>query len=596
MNKDQKSKKQQLESSHNGRNALLPFLIVFLIPVFLYIKTLSFKFTNFDDDHLITDNVTFLSDFKNAPEVFYKEAFIDKSGHFYRPMQTLSYMIDIKLAGGNSTKMYHLTNVLLLGFIACLLYMLLKKFLIPPRLALLSTVVYCAHPLFTSAVAWIPARGDLMLMFFSIISFISLIEYIQQKNSKYLVLHLVAFTIALFCKETAAFLPLLFIVYYVCFHFENRFEKKYLLLIVLYFVSGLFWFWLRSQAIGNYSDPNDLVGFTAFVGSLQVIPEAISQFFIPFGIVEFPVFSSIKTLIGVVIILLIMVVLYKNQERSKKELLFGLAWFLILLLPSLFFKNTQIDYLNHRFFLPLIGIMLFLLFIIPKAWFQKGEIKKPWILVACFIVMSLISIAKMRSYADPITFYTEATSKNSSSSLAFYNMGNIMKNNKGNYNKAIDNYTKAIKIKPDYAEAYNNRGNAYSQLRQYDKAINDYAKAIELKPDFADAYYDRGTAYNNKGSFDEAITDFTKTIALMPDYARAYNNRGFAYFNKLLYDKAINDYTKAIELKADYVKAYNNRANAYQKQGSTEKACSDFKKAAELGSKEAYNSMQKFCK
>ena len=192
----------------NRKNRLLPLIIVFCIPVLLYMNTLSFKFTGFDDDHLISDNIAVLSNFHNAPQVFFKEAFIDKSGHFYRPLQTLSYMIDIKLSGGNNTWMYHFTNLLLLGFIACLLYLLLIKFLIPKRLALLSALIYCAHPLFVSSVAWIPARGDLMLMFFTLVSFLFFIEYLQSKNNKYLFLHWATFSIALFCKETAAFFSL----------------------------------------------------------------------------------------------------------------------------------------------------------------------------------------------------------------------------------------------------------------------------------------------------------------------------------------------------------------------------------------------------
>ena len=53
---------------------------------------------------------------------------------------------------------------------------------------------------------------------------------------------------------------------------------------------------------------------------------------------------------------------------------------------------------------------------------------------------------------------------------------------------------KATRLKPAYADAYNNRGNAYVDLKQYDKAIADYTEAIRLKPDYAGAYYNRGLA------------------------------------------------------------------------------------------------------
>ena len=53
---------------------------------------------------------------------------------------------------------------------------------------------------------------------------------------------------------------------------------------------------------------------------------------------------------------------------------------------------------------------------------------------------------------------------------------------------AIKHYTEAIKLKPDFTEAYNNRGNAYYHIGDYNRAIEDYDKAIEIQPDYANAY------------------------------------------------------------------------------------------------------------
>ena len=73
---------------------------------------------------------------------------------------------------------------------------------------------------------------------------------------------------------------------------------------------------------------------------------------------------------------------------------------------------------------------------------------------------------------------------------------NIAKINNSNveYQLAIDNYTKAIKIDPDYVKAYHNRGNTYKELENYKNAIADYTRAIKIDPDFANAYDGRGTA------------------------------------------------------------------------------------------------------
>src|ERR1035437_2093735 len=206
--------KEELCSKHilltflkNKKDTILPLIIVFCLPVLLYLQTLSFGFTYADDNDIIINNITFLSNFRNAPQAFLKDAFLEKGIHLYRPMQTLSYMADIRLSGGNNTWMYHLTNILLLGLIACLLFLLFRKFLVPLKLALLSTLVYCVHPLFTSSIAWIPARGDLLLTFFSLLSFLFFIEHLQKKKVIYLFLHWLTFTLALFCKENAISLP-----------------------------------------------------------------------------------------------------------------------------------------------------------------------------------------------------------------------------------------------------------------------------------------------------------------------------------------------------------------------------------------------------
>jgi tetratricopeptide (TPR) repeat protein len=591
------------DRSRSGREMILSLIIVFCLPVLLYLQTSKFGLIDFDDDGLITKNLTFLSDFDNAPRVFMTDAFADKSSRFYRPLQTLSYMVDIQLSGKNDTWMFHLTNILLLGLIACILFLLLRKFLIPFRLALLSTLVYCAHPLFVSNVAWIPARGDLQLMLFSLLSFLFFIEFLQKKKLIFLFLNWLAFTIALFCKETAAVLPILFIIYYFTFTVEKRYEKKYLLIVALYTAAGVFWFWLRSKAIGDFSTQNEIVGALSnngevgvipFLLNLQTIPESLANFFIPFDIDALPNFSLYKTILGLGIIFLIGLMFFKNKERPMKEKLFSLFWFLILLLPTMFFKPSFIDYLHHRFFLPMVGVMLFVLFILPSKWIIKGNIKNSWILIGVFLALSSFTFVKSRSYSDPMTFYNSAISQNSNSDFAHIHRGYLY-NTQGRYDKAMDDFTKTIQINPGYAEAYNNRGIIYGSQGEYDKAINDYTKAIELKPAIAEAYNNRGLAYGYLGMYEKAIADYLKVIEINPDIAEAHNNLGMAYGNQGIYDKAIDGFTRAIELKPDYAQAYNNRAIAFYREGFMEKACLDFKKAEALGFEGAKENVARLC-
>jgi tetratricopeptide (TPR) repeat protein len=113
------------------------------------------------------------------------------------------------------------------------------------------------------------------------------------------------------------------------------------------------------------------------------------------------------------------------------------------------------------------------------------------------------------------------------------------------------------------AEFYLKRGEDFSGVHQYDRAIADYTTAIQLKPDYAEAYNDRGFAYYLKGDTERAIADYTRAIELRPTYAKAYNSRGVAYMaHGYGATKSVPDFDRAIAVKPDFRYAYINRANA----------------------------------
>jgi hypothetical protein len=145
---------------------------------------------------------------------------------------------------------------------------------------------------------------------------------------------------------------------------------------------------------------------------------------------------------------------------------------------------------------------------------------------------------------------------NRSISAKTYFTWGYTKSDLGDYKGAIADYDTAIRLKPDYTIAYNNRGNAKNDLGQHSAAIADFDTAIRLKPDLADAYMPRHTTvaelrrtcsvnilppsqimippYNRgnvKGMLDQyfaAIVDYDSAIRLKPDDAKAYLHRGFA--------------------------------------------------------------------
>src|ERR1035437_5725205 len=78
------------------------------------------------------------------------------------------------------------------------------------------------------------------------------------------------------------------------------------------------------------------------------------------------------------------------------------------------------------------------------------------------------------------------------------------------------------------AFTFSNRGVAYYERGQYDRAIQDYNQAIKFNPKYADALFNRGNTYQVKGQYDRAIQNYDQAIKLNPNHAGAYYNRSLA--------------------------------------------------------------------
>ena len=182
---------------------------------------------------------------------------------------------------------------------------------------------------------------------------------------------------------------------------------------------------------------------------------------------------------------------------------------------------------------------------------------------------------------DALAAYAEAIRLKPDYAEAYNNRGAV-KDALGRHDDAIADYDEAIRLKPDYAEAYNNRGAVKDALGRHDDAIADYDEAIRLKPDYAIAYANRGNVKTALGRHDDAIADQDEAIRLQPDLAIAYNNRGTVKGKSGRYTDAIADYDEAIRLQPDLAIAYNNRGAVKGKSGRYTDAIADCDEAIRL--------------
>jgi tetratricopeptide (TPR) repeat protein len=189
--------------------------------------------------------------------------------------------------------------------------------------------------------------------------------------------------------------------------------------------------------------------------------------------------------------------------------------------------------------------------------------------------------ARLKDYKEAIADYTKAIELKPDYAEAYVMMG-FARDKLDDYDGAIADFTKAIEVKPDYPAAYWFRGYSKECHKDYRGAIADFTKAIGLKPDYAEAYCTRGIARGSLQDPYRANVDFTKAIELKPDYAEAYYNRGIARGSLQDLYGAIADYTKAIDVKPDYAGAYNNRGDAKSRLDDYNGAMADYTRAIEL--------------
>ena len=169
-----------------------------------------------------------------------------------------------------------------------------------------------------------------------------------------------------------------------------------------------------------------------------------------------------------------------------------------------------------------------------------------------------------------------------------YVKSGVERHQKGHYDKAITDFTEAIRIDPEHTLAYLNRGIAWIEKGESEKAIVDFDMAIRFDPTDADTFYSRGIAWENIGDFDRAIADYSEAIRLNSENVEAYNNRGGARIDRNKGDdqrKGISDYCEAIRIDPGYAPAYFNRGIVLGAKGEFDRAIADYSEAIRLDPK-----------
>ncbi len=519
-------------------------IIVFIVTLSLYLTSLNLGFVFFDDDVLVLENQSKLSDPSNFGTLFTTDVFLQHSVPYYRPMLNVVLMIGAQM-GGTSPVAYHLISVILHCFIALSLLWLLGLLGFSKSKSLIGALLFSLHPLIANAVFWIPALNDLLITLFGLLSFACFIEYNRSHSWRYFLLHLLFFAGAFFSKESAIALPFLFL-FYLVINKQRVVDRQKIILYLSWLSLIVLWFFLRKGAIGELQ--GDEQGVVAIMKNLPFLPEIVARFFLPFDLAIMPVFSTFYTVSGLVIGLLLILAIVLIKQKNVPAILLGIIWFMAFAVPNMFIvlfnANDSYNYLEHRACMPSIGLLFLLLAILPEAW---ADLRKKQIQIICaavLIIFSVFTLLQERKYKNGEAFW-----------------GSV------------------LKVSPDRAWFHHFYGRYYFKQQDFVKFEEHLKEAVQLK-EYGTFYYNLGMIeLMQKKNFESAFTYFTKAIELgetKPDVIKNFINLCIESAIELSksgnYDKASERIEVALKYDPNNTLAMMNLALFSVKSGNNHKA------------------------
>jgi tetratricopeptide (TPR) repeat protein len=196
---------------------------------------------------------------------------------------------------------------------------------------------------------------------------------------------------------------------------------------------------------------------------------------------------------------------------------------------------------------------------------------------------------------EAIAAYRQAIAIDPAFALAHYSLGDSLldRGAAGDLEEIVAANLTAIRLKADYAQAFNNISIARRRQGKHDDAIAASRKAIAIKPDYYRAYNSLGIALKEQGDVQNAVAAYRECLQLNPDFVDALNNLGIALAESGHGEEAICLYQRAIQLRPDYAKAHHNLGCALAGLGQLEAALAAYRKAIDLqpGFAEAVSNM-----
>jgi len=574
---------------------ILSLALIAAIGFLIYANSLQGQFL-WDDESLVQYN-PYIKSWSHLPKIFTSRlgSIAKEAGAFYRPVQTLTYLLDYSLWKLNVIG-YHAVNIGWHILAALSVYGLVQILFRNGKLSLLTALLFVTHPIHTEAVSYISGRADSLVTFFMLTSFILYLKYDQKRTGLILSAMAGSYLLALLSKEYSLILPVLVGFYH--YSFKKPINRKAFSVLLGTMLAYCLWRGLV-VGIGTIAEGAAPTFFQRLPGVFVAMTNYFRILVLPFdlhmeyGGILFPM-NEPKAIIGFVLILILMGYVFRKKDQDR-FLFFSVGWFFISLLPSsnLFFPiNAYMA--EHWLYVPSIGFTLIVSrFIINCAENQKLKGMAFIIIGGLLIFYSVLTVRQNSYWGNGISFYKKMLYYAPDSSRLYNNLAKAY-HDAGKNDDLIDLLNKAIQKQPDNALAHNNLGNAYKEIGKYKEAVASYNQAITIDPLHAGPYYNLSTVYADAfGRIDEAIQLLNKAIELSPYFSKSYNKLGLIYLEQGQQDRAIALLDKALKLNPDNPETYHSFGYIYLNAGDAQKAKIMYKKAIEVNPNyvEAYHDL-----
>jgi tetratricopeptide (TPR) repeat protein len=482
---------------------------------------------------------------------------------YYRPLQTVIYMIVYQLAG-LSPSAYHFANIIFHCAASVLVYLLCLELGLEPLWALLAAALFAVHPVHTEAIAWIAGVGDLACAIFYLGALIAFLRHRKYGDKKWLWISVISFLVALFAKEMAATLPLVLFILSIGQKEDRQPIDKALIQIAPYALAVAVYAGFRIAATG-LNLPSSVDANASFVDWITLAVWIVGLYF-RYAIAPYPLYiyhlaplhfadRVISTLLYALLLLGTAAIILIWRQRLYKQGLW-LSIFAVSLIPVLYFKAISggVFFAERYLYIPSIAFAVLSGFVLSKLNRNSA------IVAACALaaIFSFLTIQRNRDwhdeqslYARTLQFQPEATTIWTSLGEAYLQEGKDPQAEEC-FRSALKHVDDARFVQSSSYESYriyHGLGLAAARQAKPTEAVADLRKAMEIYPQGDAAYTTLGGVFvSQRWNNSDAVALLEKAIQLNPvnDLARDY--LGVALMNAGQPDRAIQSFRDALQI------------------------------------------------